>query len=87
MNITADVTSTYPTMETICNISRETTYKELCKIEGMNNHDIRQIGVDLSGAKANAVELVGKIYGLPDLSKLKTLFLEDRQQLENQQVT
>lgn len=60
-----DVEGTYPTEETLFNISKETTAQELSQIQGVSDQTRRAIGVNLSGGYVNAVEIVIKAYGAP----------------------
>lgn len=65
-----DVEGTYPTLEAILNISKETTHMELAGIAGMAEHDRRMVGINLTGGKSNAVEICCAVYGAPSPSEL-----------------
>jgi hypothetical protein len=71
-----DVEGTYPNVEIIANISKKTTAKELCKIEGVEETVQRAVGINLSGGYVNAVEICCAIYKAPTLDEMLQLFLE-----------
>ena len=61
-----DVAAAYPTGEDILNISHETTWRELVKIEGVSDKARRRIGINLTGGPNNAVEICREVYKLPN---------------------
>ncbi|MBB5409394.1 hypothetical protein HDG34_003335 [Paraburkholderia sp. HC6.4b] len=64
-----DALSSYPTGEETFNISKETTSRELCRIEGVSEHTRRMQGINLSGGATNAVEVACGLFGLPSLDQ------------------
>ena len=52
----ADVETTYPTVEIIANLGKETTISEPCQIEGISPDDVRIVAVNLTGGPVNAIE-------------------------------
>lgn len=65
-----DVEGTYPNVEIIMNISKETTAQELCYIQNVPEIYRRAIGVNLSGGFVNAVEICMQVYGAPSFNAL-----------------
>lgn len=56
------------------NISKETTYRELSKIEGVSETTQRRNGINITGGRVNAVQFCNEIYGLPTFKELEALF-------------
>jgi hypothetical protein len=71
-----DVSAAYPTNEEVMNISKETTSKELCSIDGVTDYIRRHEGINLSGGQTNAVEVGSMLFGLPTLDTLLVAFEE-----------
>ena len=65
-----DVRSSYPTTEVILNVSRETTRRELCRIDGISEAKQRAIGLNMTQPRVNAVELCTEALQLPSLNAL-----------------
>jgi hypothetical protein len=64
-----DALSSYPTGEETFNISKETTARELCRIDGVSEHTRRMQGINLSGDATNAIEVACGLFGLPSLDQ------------------
>ena len=60
-----DIEGTYPTLEDVLNIAKETTARELSSIEGLPEHKRREIGINVSGGPVNAIEICVEVMGLP----------------------
>ena len=73
-----DVTASYPNGEVAFNISKKTTLKELCFIEGVDEVSRRQQGINLSGGQTNAIEFVQVMFSAPTHAQLLAGFREDR---------
>jgi len=73
-----DVSASYPNGGSVFNVSKETTHKELCKIEGVAEIVQRMQGVNLSGGATNAIEFCENMYGLPSMNQLLDAFNESR---------
>lgn len=73
-----DVSSAYPTNETVFNISKETTRKELCSIENKEWDEIRTQTLNLSGGYTNAVEICTELLNMPSLNDLLKAFKTNR---------
>lgn len=65
-----DVTAAYPTNQKVGNISKETTHRELCSIEGIPEIIKRLEGINLSGGHTNSVEIATELFGLPTFDVL-----------------
>lgn len=70
-----DIVSTYPNVQTILNISRETTVRELSKVKGVSEHAQRMAGINLTGGHVNAVEIVCDLYKAPTFDQLLEDFM------------
>lgn len=60
-----DIEGTYPNVQVAANVSKETTLRELARIEGISEKYQRIIGINLSGGVANAIEIGVMALGLP----------------------
>ena len=69
-----DISSSYPTNESVLNISKETTRRELCSIENKEWSDVKYQTLNLSGGYTNAVEFATELLDLPKLSTLLNEF-------------
>lgn len=69
-----DVSGAYPNTEDFMNISKETTYRELCRIKGVNDLAIRRAGINMTAAITNAVEISCDLFGLPTFDTLLEAF-------------
>lgn len=77
-----DIVSTYPNVQTILNISKETTYREMAAIKGVPKLTQRMAGINLTGGFVNAVEIVCDLYGAPNFEEMLSAFEEDLKQTE-----
>ena len=73
-----DIEATYPTLEDVCNISKETTYRELGCIYGLTDEERRAVGVNLTGGVSNAVEICTNVFKLPSYLEVERIYLENR---------
>jgi hypothetical protein len=64
-----DVSASYPNGESVFNISKETTKKELIEIEGVSESVRRMQGINLSGGATNAVEFCTGMFKLPQMTQ------------------
>lgn len=64
-----DVSASYPNGESVFNISKETTKKELISIEGVSESMRRMQGINLSGGATNAVEFCTGMFKLPQMTQ------------------
>lgn len=71
-----DVAASYPNGESVFNVSRETTAKEIVKIDGVDEYTQRMMGINLSGGHVNAVEVCTGLLGLPTMVQMLNAFNE-----------
>jgi len=69
-----DVSASYPNGECVFNISKATTSKELCRIQGIDEDTQRKQGINLSGGVTNAVEFCVALYSLPNMDTMLEAF-------------
>lgn len=72
-----DVSAGYPTIQRILNISKETTYRELCRIRGIDEWTQRMAGVNLTASHVNAVEITCDLFKAPTFDDLLGAFEND----------
>lgn len=73
-----DVSASYPNGGCVFNISKETTHKELVRIDGVPEMMQRMQGINLSGGHTNAVEFCTGMFGLPQMDTLLQAFNDQR---------
>ena len=73
-----DVEGTYPTLEAILNISKETTHLELAGIKGLTELDRRMVGINMTGGKSNAVEICTTVFKAPSPTELLDLYRKQK---------
>lgn len=73
-----DCVSTYPTTGEVMNISRETTFRELTSMEGIDEEVQRRAGINLTGGKMNALEICTDTMFFPDLHDLLDEFKKEK---------
>lgn len=78
-----DIVSTYPNVSQILNIARETCVMEFSRMHGITELHRREVGVNLTGGRVNAVEIGQKILGAPSLDALTAKFLAQRGKKSN----
>lgn len=74
-----DVAAAYPTGEDIANVSHETTFREVSKIEGVSDEERREIGINLTGSRNNALSFCRTVYKTPKLPVLLEQYQESKQ--------
>jgi len=65
-----DIVSTYPVISQALNIARETCVMEFGRMKGIREHERREVGVNLTAGRVNAIEICEKILGAPKLDDL-----------------
>ena len=65
-----DIEGSYPTSEIILNVSKETTKRELCKIQGISEFSQRITGLNMTNAQGNAVEIAHNILNMPTFDEM-----------------
>lgn len=85
-----DVSASYPNGGAVANISKATTRRELCYIDGVSDEVRRLCGINLSGGMTNAVEVCTGLFGMPQLSEWLDAWDEDHaaptEQKENERL-
>lgn len=66
----SDAVSAYPTATEVCNISKETTERELIEIEGISEEMFRMQNINLMAGPVNSVEYGVTMHSLPRLQDL-----------------
>lgn len=64
-----DITSGYPTVHSVANISKSTTLAEVCTVKGLDRAGVKQLAVDLMAAPANALEISNRLLNLPTIEE------------------
>lgn len=62
----------------MANISKETTVRELSRIQGLNEEMQRKVGINISGGHANAIEIVVDVYKAPTPDQWYMLYMANR---------
>ena len=65
-----DVKSAYPYIQIILNISKETTYRELCRMKEVDIWTQRMGGINLTAGAVNASEIAWSIFQAPKYEEL-----------------
>lgn len=78
-----DVKAAYPTNETIFNISKETTVKEICSIEGISENIYRRQAINLSVGHTNAVEFCQFMFSMPSMEEMLELYTQTKVDADN----
>ncbi len=73
-----DIVSTYPNVSQILNIARETTVMEFSMMKDISEHHRREVGVNLTGGRVNAIEICQKIMKAPKLDEMLKLYLDKK---------
>lgn len=74
-----DCEKTYPTVQIVLNISKETTHREYCKTKGVAESVQRRCGVNLTAARTNSVQICRDMMNYPPLDELYESIMEKRQ--------
>jgi hypothetical protein len=73
-----DVSASYPNGECVFNISKETTKREVCDIEGIDERVYRAQGINLSGGRSNAAEFCQNMFGLPTMDVMLSHYKQSK---------
>jgi hypothetical protein len=65
-----DIVSSYPFSQVILNISKQTTYREVCKIQDASLEVQLLQGINLLGSHVNAYEVAATLYKAPTFDQL-----------------
>ena len=66
------------------NISKETTKREICDIEGIPEDVYRMQGINLSGGRTNASEYCQTMFGLPTMDKMLAHYKASKSVIDHQ---
>lgn len=66
----ADVSSSYPSVTNCCNVSKETTYREVITIEGLPEDKFRLANLSIAAGHANILFYFSEMFDMPKLSEL-----------------
>ena len=72
-NFDSDCSSAYPSATIGCNVSKETTRKELSSVEGIDEQVFRLNGINLVYGPINAIEYCTEMFNFPTLHELDDL--------------
>lgn len=70
-----DVAASYPNNQSCLNIAKDTTVKEIIRIQGIDEQTKRYSGYNLSAGHTNAVDFCTIILGCPELRELGDAYL------------
>lgn len=73
-----DIVSTYPTVSQILNIERSTMAMEFCGIKGVPEAVKREMGVNLTAGRVNAIEICQKILKAPTMDMLLAAYVDQK---------
>lgn len=66
----ADVSSSYPSVTNCCNVSKETTYREVITVEGISEEKFRLANLSIPIGQANILYYFSEMFNMPKLSEL-----------------
>jgi hypothetical protein len=69
-----DLVSAYPNASQLLNIGRETCVMEFSRMKGISDTRRREVGINLTGAATNSVEIVQKILKAPTFDEMLLKF-------------
>lgn len=70
----SDAVSSYPSCTQVGNVSKVTTKKEICKVEGIDEVMMRMANLNLMFGVTNACEYTTKMFGAPRLMELLDIY-------------
>jgi len=76
----ADQVSGYPSDTVAANASKDTTLKEVKKIDGIPLDKFRIQNINLMFGKVNAVEYATEMFNAPTLEQLEHMYLEEKKE-------
>lgn len=63
-----DIEASYPSIQIFMNISKETTHRELSRIEGVNDKARRALGFNLTAGVINSIEICESVFSMPPMA-------------------
>jgi hypothetical protein len=76
----ADAIASYPSDTAVCNVSKETTLREIITIEDVDEHTFRMQNINMLAGPPNAIEYATAMFHLPDPETLLALYLASKNQ-------
>lgn len=76
----SDAVSSYPSCTQVGNVSKVTTRKEICSVDGCDEQKMRMQNLNLMFSETNACEYTTNMFSAPSLMKLLDIY--DRQQAD-----
>lgn len=73
-----DVEGAYPNNQVVLNMSKDTTIKEIIRIQNVDEQTKRYAGYNLAAGHVNAVSICTEILGLPELRQLGEAYMRQR---------
>lgn len=73
-----DISSGYPNIEITMNVSKDTTYHELARIEGLTEDEWRIAGLNMLGGKVNSLSFAHTVYKLPKVDEVYQKWVESQ---------
>lgn len=65
-----DMISSYPSCTTIANVSKETCFNELIRVDGMSEEDFREQNLSICLGNVNLLEYFNVVFDLPEIADL-----------------
>lgn len=72
-----DVSAAYPHAQLFLNMSKETTFRELCKVKGVDEEIQRMEGINLTASHVNAYEFCVTMLQAPKFDELLADFTKE----------
>lgn len=74
----SDQSSGYPSNTMVCNVSKETTKREIIAIEGFEEIDFKLQNINILSGPVNALEYCQTMFGFPTLDECLAIYLASR---------
>lgn len=65
-----DVAGAYPHTQWALNMESGTTWRELCKVRGLSDKRQREVGLNMTAANTNAVEICRTVFNYPSMARV-----------------
>lgn len=82
-----DCVSTYPMAGWVMNISKETTFRELCRTKDIPEFVQRRASINMTGGSTNALEICNDMLGYPKLDELLDAFEKETDTSQSEHAT
>lgn len=74
----SDAVSSYPSNTQACNVSKETTKREIINIEGVQELTFKHQNINIMSGGVNAIEYCNEMFGLPDMKEIVDLYMSEK---------